>query len=194
MNVTTIAIAIALIVFVLAKRVRGEAVREPKKLFLLPIVVGVIGLQNVSHAKVNTIDIVVIAAGAALSLGLGLLRGKFDRVTLVNGSPFMSWSAASVAVFAGNVLAKLALDAVGVAAGGTTAALTSSILLSLGLTLLGEAAVVWFRSQSLTAAGPGSWAGPRTSVGPGTTVGSGSGQYRGTVRKSGRPTTWPPIR
>ena len=194
MTFTTIAIAAALIVFVLAKRVRGEAVREPKKLFLLPIVVGVIGVQNVTHAKVNTIDIAVIAAGAALSLVLGLLRGKFDRVTLVNGSPFMSWSAASVAVFAGNVLAKLALDAVGVAAGGTTAALTSSILLSLGLTLLGEAAVVWFRSQSLTAAGPGSWAGPRTSVGPGTTVGSGSGQYRGTVRKSGRPTTWPPIR
>jgi hypothetical protein len=194
MTLTTIAIAVALIVFVLAKRVRGEAVREPKKLFLLPIVVGVIGVQNVTHAKVNTIDIAVIAAGAALSLVLGLLRGKFDRVTLVNGSPFMSWSAASVAVFAGNVLAKLALDAVGVAAGGTTAALTSSILLSLGLTLLGEAAVVWFRSQSLTAAGPGSWAGPRTSVGPGTTVGSGSGQYRGTVRKSGRPTIWPPIR
>jgi hypothetical protein len=194
MTFTTIAIAAALIVFVLAKRVRGEAVREPKKLFLLPIVVGVIGLQNVSHAKVNTIDIVVIAAGAALSLGLGLLRGKFDRVTLVNGSPFMSWSAASVAVFAGNVLAKLALDAVGVAAGGTTAALTSSILLSLGLTLLGEAAVVWFRSQSLTAAGPGSWAGPGAAAGPGTPGGPGSGQYRGTVRKSGRPTTWPPIR
>jgi hypothetical protein len=194
MTLTTIAIAVALIVFVLAKRVRGEAVREPKKLFLLPIVVGVIGLQNVAHAKVNTIDIAAIAAGATLSLGLGLLRGKFDRVTLVNGSPFMSWSAASVAVFAGNVLAKLALDAVGVAAGGTTAALTSSILLSFGLTLLGEAAVVWFRSQSLTAAGPGSWGGPRTSTGPDTSGGPGSGQYRGTVRKSGRPTIWPPIR
>jgi hypothetical protein len=194
MTFTTIAIAAALIVFVLAKRVRGEAVREPKKLFLLPIVLGVIGLENVTHAKVNTIDIVVIAAGAALSLGLGLLRGKFDRVTLVNGSPFMSWSAASVAVFAGNVLAKLALDAVGVAAGGTTSALTSSILLSFGLTLLGEAAVVWFRSQSLTGAGPGSWTGPETSAGPGTSGDSGSGQYRGTVRKSGRPTIWPPIR
>ena len=91
MTITTIAIAIALIVFVLAKRVRGEAVREPKKLFLLPVVVGLIGLQNVSHARPNTIDIAVIAAGAALSLGLGLLRGKFDRVTLANGSPHMSW-------------------------------------------------------------------------------------------------------
>ena len=194
MTFTTIAIAAALIVFVLAKRVRGEAVREPKKLFLLPIVVGVIGLQNVTHAKVNTIDIAVIAAGAALSLGLGLLRGKFDRVTLVNRSPFMSWSAASVAVFAGNVLAKLALDAGGVAAGGTTAALTSSILLSLGLTLLGEAAVVWFRSQSLTAASPGPSAGSGTWAGPGPSGGFGSGRYRGTVQKTGRPTNWPPIR
>ena len=113
MTFTTIAIAAAVIVFVLAKRVRGEAVREPKKLFLLPVIVGIIGVQNVAHAKPNTVDIAVIAVGAALSLGLGLLRGKFDRVTLVNGSPFMSWSAASIAILAVNVLAKLALDAGG---------------------------------------------------------------------------------
>jgi len=194
MNITTIAIVILLIVFVLAKRVRGEAVREPKKLFLLPVVVGLIGLQNVSHARPNSIDIAVIAIGAAVSLSLGLLRGKFDRVTLVNGSPFMSWTAASIAVFAGNVLAKLALDAGGVAAGGTSSALGSSILLSLGLTLLGEAAVVFFRSQSLTSGGPGTFGGPGATAGPGISGGSGSAQYRGTVRKSGRPTNWPPIR
>jgi hypothetical protein len=194
MTFTTVAGAAALIVFVLAKRVRDEAVREPKKLFLLPIVVGLIGLQNVAHAKLNTIDIAVIAAGAALSLGLGLLRGKFDRVALVDGSLFMSWTAASVTVFTANVLAKLALDAGGVAAGGTTAALTSSIWLSLGLTLLGEAAAVWFRSQSLPAAGPGPSAGTGTWVGPGTSGGFGSGRYRGTVQETGRPTSWPPIR
>ena len=130
MTFTTIAIALAVFVVVLAKRVRGETVREPKKLFLLPIVVGLIGVQNVSHAKPNAIDIAVIAAGAAISLGLGFLRGKFDRVTLADGSPFMSWTAASIAVFAGNVVAKLALDAAGVAAGGTSSALSSSILLN----------------------------------------------------------------
>jgi hypothetical protein len=176
MNLTTIAIAIALIVFVLARRVRGEAVREPKKLFLLPVVIGLIGLQNVSHAALNTVDIAVIAVGAALSLALGLLRGHLDKVTLVNGSPYMSWTAGSVIVFAVNVLAKLALDALGVAAGGTTSALTSSILLSLGLTLLGEAAIVWMRAQSLTS-GSG-----------------GQGQYRKNVQSSDRPTMWPPVR
>jgi DNA-binding CsgD family transcriptional regulator len=40
-----------------------------------------------------------------------LLRGHLDKVSLVNGPPYMSWSAASVAVFFVNVLTKLALDA-----------------------------------------------------------------------------------
>ena len=95
----------------------------------------------------------------------------------------MRWSAASIAILAVNVLAKLALDAGGRAAGGGSAALHSSILLSLGLTLLGEAAVVWFRSQSLTSAG-----------GPSPLGGFGGGQYRGGVRNTERPTNWPPIR
>jgi hypothetical protein len=179
MTLTTIAIAIAIayIVFVLVRRVRGEAVSAPKKLFLLPVVVGFIGLDSVTHAKLNSIDIAVVIAGSVISLGLGLLRGRFDKLSLVNGSPFMRWSAASVAVFAVNVLAKLALDVGGVAAGGTTSALSSSILLSLGLTLLGEATVVWLRTQWLST-------GNAPSV----------GQYRRTVQPSGRPTIWPPIR
>jgi hypothetical protein len=177
MTLTTIAIAVCCIAFVLARRVRGEAVPSPKKLFLLPLIVGGIGLDSISHAKPNSIDIAVIAAGSLLSLGLGMLRGRFDKLSIVNGSPFMSWSAASVGLFVVTVLAKLALDVGGVAAGGGTAALTSSILLSLGLTLLGESAVIWLRTQSLAAEGA-----------------PAGGQYRGTVQPSGRVTVWPPIR
>jgi hypothetical protein len=176
MNLTSIAIAVAVIVFILAKRLKGEAVSAPKRLFVLPIVVGAIGLENISHAKPNAIAIGVIVAGSALSLGLGMLRGRFNKVTLVNGAPFVAWTAGSVAVLVINLLLKLALDAGGVAAGGTKGALTSSILLSLGLTLLGEAGIVWFRSESLST---GDVAG---------------GQYRGSVQQSDRPTQWPPIR
>jgi hypothetical protein len=176
MTFTTIAVALALIVFVLARRIRGEAVPAPKKLFLLPLVVGAIGLQNLAHAKANAVDIGVIVAGCALSLVLGLLRGRLDKVSIVNGAPYMAWSAGSVIIFVVNVLSKLALDAGGVAAGGTTVALSSSILLSLGLTLLGEAVVVWQRAQSLT---------PESATGD---------RYRGAVQQPGRPTIWPPIR
>ena len=88
----------------------------------------------------------------------------------------MAWTAGSVAILVVNVLLKLALDAGGVAAGGTKAALTGSILLSLGLTLLGEAAVIWVRAQSLTSGG------------------APEAQYRGPVQQAERPTQWPPIR
>jgi hypothetical protein len=190
MTLTTVAVAIALIVFVIARRLHGEAVPAPKKLFLLPIVVGAIGLQNLSHAKVNTVDIAVIAAGCALSLGLGLLRGRLDKVSVVNGAPYMSWSVASVVVFAVNVLSKLALDAGGVAAGGTAAALSSSILFSLGLTLLGEAAIVWLRAQSL----PTENAKVQDAGGQSARGQNAGAQYRGDVQQPGRPTIWPPIR
>jgi hypothetical protein len=162
MNLTTGAIGVALIVFVLARRVKGQAVPAPKKLFLLPLLVAFIGLQNVSHAKMNAVDITVVVAGAVLSFALGLLRGRTDKLSTVDNSPWVSWSAASVSLFAVNVLAKLALDAGGVAAGGHAAALASSIVLSLGLTLLAEAGVIWLRAQSFIVDGA-----------------PGKGQYRG---------------
>ena len=112
----------------------------------------------------------------ALSLVLGLVRGGLDKVSLVNGVPYMSWSVASVVVFAVNVVSKLALDAGGVATGAGAAALSSSIVLTLGLTLLGEAVVVWQRAQSLPSEN------------------AAGGQYRGSVQQPDRPTVWPPIR
>ncbi len=118
----------------------------------------------------------MIVVGSALSLGLGMLRGRFNRVSIVNGAPYMAWTVGSVVILVVNLLLKVVLDLGGVAAGGTKAALTSSILLSLGLTLLGEAAIVWMRAQSLT------------------TDGTPGDQYRGSVQRADRPTQWPPIR
>ncbi len=177
MNLATVAVGAALIVFLLARRVKGQAVPAPKKLFLLPLLVVFIGLQNVDHAKMNAVDITVVVSGAVLSVALGLLRGHTDKISMVDASPWVSWSVASVALLALNVLAKLALDAGGVAAGGHSTALTSSILLSLGLTLLAEAGVIWFRTTSVTPDNA-----PRRP------------QYGGIVLPRGRAIARPPIR
>jgi hypothetical protein len=173
---TAIAIYLAVIGFVLFRRMRGEAVPDPKKLFVLPVIVGAIGLEDISHAKPNAIALGVIVVGSALSLGLGALRGRFDRLSIVNGAPYMAWTAGSVVILVVNVLLKLVLDVGGVAVGGTKATLTGSIVLSVALTLLGEAAIIWVRSQSLT------------------TGGAPEAQYRGPVQQADRPTRWPPIR
>ncbi len=177
MNLTTVAVGVALILFVMGRRVKGQAVSAPKKLFLLPLLVVVIGVQNVTHAKMNAVDIAVVVAGAVLSVGLGLLRGHTDKLSMVDASPWVSWGVASVALLALNVLAKLALDAGGVAAGGHATALTSSILLSLGLTLLAEAGVIWLRTTSVTSDNA-----PRKR------------QYGGGVLPRGRAIARPPIR
>jgi hypothetical protein len=191
MTLTTVVIAVGLVVFVLARRIRGEAVAAPKKLFLLPVVASVIGYENLTHATLTTIDVVVVAAGCALSLVLGLWRGRLDKVSMVNGVPTMSWGVGSVVLFAVNVLAKLAVDGGGVAAGGTTAALSSSILLSFGIALLGEAVVVWHRAQSLSSQTASSQTASSNTASSGTAAGD---RYRGTVQHADRPVSWPRVR
>jgi hypothetical protein len=54
-------------------------------------------------------------------------------------------------LFVGNLLAKLVLDLIGVAAGATVSAAGKSLLFTLGLTLLGEATILFVRSGGATA-------------------------------------------
>jgi len=151
MTLISVVIYLALIGLVLVRRFKGQAITTPKKHFVLPTAVAFIGLQDMAHAKVSPVDVSVIVFGSVLSLGLGALRGQMDKVDMREGLPWARWSTASLAVFAGTIASKLAVDVIGVAAGGTLRALSSSLVFTLGLTLLGEAAIVWVRSQALHA-------------------------------------------
>ena len=150
MTLTTIAIAVALIVFVLARRMRGEAVPRTEEAVPpahrrgrhRPAEPHPRQAERRRHRgdrrRMRAVAGPRSAAGSpgqGLPGGRGALHGLERRLGGCSSPSTCS--------------AKLALDAGGVAAGGTTAALSSSILLSLGLTLLGEAVVVWQRAQSL---------------------------------------------
>jgi hypothetical protein len=161
MTVANILIYLALIIYILSKKVKGQPIGVPKKLFLLPIVVTVIGYGDVTNGTMKPIEVTVTVIGAVLSLGLGMLRGRADKLSVRDGSPFVQWGTASLVLFAGNIVAKLVLDLVGVAAGGSTAAAGRSLVLTFGLTLLGEAAVLWLRSE-----GSGLLRSPQSSNGP----------------------------
>jgi uncharacterized membrane protein YgcG len=177
MTLTSVVIYLAVIGLVLARRFKGQAVTTPKKLFLLPVIVAIIGLEDLSHghAKMRPVDIAVIVIGAVLSLGLGALRGRMNHVSMRDGAPSANWTVRSLVVFIATLAIKLALDAVGVAAGGTFAVLSSSLVFTLGLTLLGEAAVVWLRAQAIA---------PRSSI-PGRNGFSGGNGFSGRDRLSG---------
>jgi hypothetical protein len=70
----------------------------------------------------------------------------------------------SLLLFAGNIAVKLVLDLIGLAAGSTGSAVGKSLLLTFGLTLLGEAIVIWTRTQGAT----GTMKAPRAYSGQGS--------------------------
>jgi hypothetical protein len=154
-SLLTIAFYAGLLIFLVYKRVQGRPVATTKQLFLLPVIVTVVGVEALSHPRLNGIDIAVAGAGCALSLALGALRGTRVKLSRRHGTPWVQWGAAAVAIFALNVVAKLALDLAGVALGATTSGVTASLILAAGLMLIGEAATVWIRLQLAPPPGTG---------------------------------------
>jgi hypothetical protein len=152
MTATNVLVYVALIGFVLFKRVQGQPVAAPKRLFGLPIVLIVVGYGDLTHGPtMKPIEITLTVIAGAVSLGLGLMRGRADKLSVRDGSPFVKWGAASLILFVGNLAAKLILDLIGIASGGTASAVGNSLVLTLGLTLLGEATVVWMRTGGAAA-------------------------------------------
>jgi hypothetical protein len=149
MSALSILLYVAVIVYVLARKVQGQAIVEPKKLFVLPVLVTVIGYGDISGRGTNGVDVAVTVIASILSLVFGLQRGRVDKMTVRDGFPFMQWGAASLILFGANLVVKALIDLVGLAAGGTTSAAVHSLVFTLGLTLVGEAVVVWVRSGSV---------------------------------------------
>jgi hypothetical protein len=79
-----------------------------------------------------------------------MMRGRADKLSDRDGSPFVQWGATSLILFAANIAAKLVLDFIGVAAGSGTSVVGKSLVFTFGLTLLGEAVVIWIRTGGAT--------------------------------------------
>lgn len=151
MTITNVLVYIAVIGYVLFKRIQGQPVTTPKRLFALPIILIVLGYGDVTGGGTLTpIAIAITVIGCAVSLALGLLRGRTDKLSVRDGSPFVQWGVTSLSLFAVNIATKLVLDVIGVAAGLSTSTVGKSLLLSFGLTLLGEAVVIWLRTGGAT--------------------------------------------
>jgi hypothetical protein len=147
MTAANVLIYVALIGYILYLRVRGRPVKEGRGLFVLPVLLIVLGSGDVTRgASAKPLEVVLTVVAGAISLGLGLMRGRVDKLSERNGAPFVQWGAASLLLFVGNLVTKLILDAIGLAAGSAGSTVGRSLVLTLGLTLLGEAIVLWMRT------------------------------------------------
>ena len=148
MSLANVALYIAILGFVVYRRVQGRPAGSAKQLLVLPVVLSVLGYQDLAHKSLDSVDIAFAVAGCALSLGLGALTGALNKLEVRDGTPWVRWGTASVVVFAINIAAKLILDVVSVVGGRNDVGSASSLVLAAGLMLAGEAAVVWLRLQA----------------------------------------------
>jgi hypothetical protein len=184
MTFANVLIYVALIALVLARRFRGHPIDNVRKLFVLPVVVTIIGYADLTHGGLKPLAVTLTVVGAILSLGLGSLRGRADKVSQRDGFPFVQWGVMSLVLFCVNIAAKLVLDIIGVAAGETFSTAGKSLIFTLGLTLVGEAIVLSVRSGA-------AWSGGARSGGA-RSGGARSGSAGQPPRTSDAPAAWTP--
>jgi len=156
-SLVQIVVAVLVVGWLLARRARPKAL--PAQPLRRPAVLAVVGLLTL-HTAGGPGVVAFLVLGGAIGLGAGAARGAVVRVRRTADGVVTSWGTPAFALFAALIAVRFALDAGAVALGVPSAAVTSSILLTLGLSLLGEALVVGQR-----AAGRGLAARPASLVG-----------------------------
>jgi hypothetical protein len=143
-------LVLAAVGYVLTSRWRGRPV-NPRRLLVPPAVLsgyGFLQLTGAAGRSLRTADLVLIAAGVAVSAGMGVGRGATVVVYAQRGRPWMRYRPATLAMWAATLAARVAVAAVSLAIGSATATRGPAILMSMGATLLAEGLVVTRRAFS----------------------------------------------
>ncbi|MDT7783915.1 MAG: hypothetical protein QOF58_2334 [Pseudonocardiales bacterium] len=146
----------AAIIYVMARRLMGEPA-VGKRLLVLPVVLGIIGLTQTSAHSVTAI--VFLVAGAALSVVFGLLRGLTIRTYEQNGIVMLRYTAVTIVLWLASIAARLAagfvmnlIDPGAVQSGNGLMLVVGAGLLAEGLVVMAKAVrvpgqVVWSKGR-----------------------------------------------
>lgn len=144
-----IALIAAIVIGVVAMRLRGEPLRV-RALVALPAIVTGIGLwdmyKHVHHASTGAVALFLVTVGT--SIGFGMWRGTTIELSERRGYLYYRYRPLTLLVWVAAIAARggelLLQHATGVASLGS-----QSLMVGLGATLIGEAAVVYPRATRL---------------------------------------------
>lgn len=147
MNISfEIVLIVAAVCYVMVRRMIGEPA-QAKRMLVLPLVLGVIGVSDLSGHIKTPITAAFVVVSVAVGAGIGALRGASVRVSSRDGVAFVQYTGVTVALWVMNLIVKFGADFVLKAADPKDAgALGSSLLLTLGAGLLIEGLVVLSRA------------------------------------------------
>ncbi len=151
MHPTTMLLVAAAVLYLLVRRCTGEPL-EARRLVVPPVLLVAWGGYGVSQTFTGAtlphavLDGAVLGAGAVLAVAGGLVRGLTVRVFVRNGRLWYRYTAMTVVVWAVLAGVRFAEDAAGRALGADATVVAAALPFVIGLSLLGEAAVVGRRA------------------------------------------------
>jgi hypothetical protein len=145
MSAVEILLIAAVVVYVVGARLAGQPL-QAKRLVVIPAAMSIYGLTQLGHPGATAI--VALAVEAAIGFGLGLLRGVTIHVYEKAGHLWFRYRPLTLAVWAATIAVRVVI-ALGTHAVGVNLPTTGAILVSFGLSLFGEAAVIATRAQRL---------------------------------------------
>src|SRR5690349_7915407 len=109
-NVLWIVVVAAVLVAVIGRRLAGEPLKA-RRVAILPLVLAVIGLYQVTQAPhLTPTDVGLIAAEAVIAFGLGLLRGSTIKVFVRDGHLWQKYSWATLGLWVGSILVRIGMS------------------------------------------------------------------------------------
>lgn len=137
-----IILVVAVVCYILIRRLMGEPA-EGKRMLLLPAILTVVGIVNITKLTQTPVSVTFLVASAVFSMVLGLLRGRSIRLFPQDGLVFMRYSWVTVALWAANLGGKFGANIIlRVADPHAVASVSSGLYLTLGAGMLCEGVVV----------------------------------------------------
>jgi hypothetical protein len=151
MSAVEILAVIGIIGFIIFKQLKGEALHG-KRAVLLPAILTVIGFTDLHAAngqRLQTVDITWIAIGCVGSVLIGLAFGAITRLESRGGYLWAQLPAFGLWLWAAMFAWRVATMVVASGMHARVAASTSTLLFSLGLNRLAQAAVILPRAMAM---------------------------------------------
>jgi hypothetical protein len=135
----------AVVIYVVGGRLAGQPL-QAKRLVVIPAAMTIYGLTQLGHLSAAGIGALIVEA--AIGFGLGALRGVTIHVYEKVGHLWFRYRPLTLAVWVATIGVRVAF-AFGLHLVGVNVPTAGGILVSFGLSLFGEAAVVAAKAQRL---------------------------------------------
>jgi|SRR5271170_1791582 len=146
----TILLVVAAVGYVLWSRMNGQPLKL-KRMLVLPVVLMVLGITDLTGSSAPHLtpkDIAFLVVSAAIAAVLGAARGATIELYPQQGELWQRYRRITVGLWITLIAARLIVIVIASAVGASAGGGTSTLLLTLGVSLLAEAAIVGPRALS----------------------------------------------